>query len=86
MKLGDVKFSKVYHVTQVTWEECKETCMDECSEQHFKESVTEILEHWMSDLTVCSDIYSYIISLRVGKDSAHSECFLLDHFSDSKVT
>ena len=32
-------------VTQVTWEECKETCMDECSEQHFKESVTDIVEH-----------------------------------------
>ena len=45
----DVKFSKVQTVTQVTWEECKETCKDECSEQHFKESVTDIVEHLFSD-------------------------------------
>ena len=41
---NDVKLSKVHSVTQVTWEECKETCTDECSEQHFKESVTYIVQ------------------------------------------
>ena len=49
LELSDVKLSKVNNVTQVTWEECKETCMDECSEQHFKESVTDIVEHWISE-------------------------------------
>ena len=44
MQCSIVKLSEVQTVTQVTWEECKETCKDECSEQHFKESVTDIVQ------------------------------------------
>ena len=69
MKLGDVKCNEVHHVTQVTWEECKETCMDECSEQHFKELVTEIVEHWMSAVTV--RVLYHFSDSRVGYSSSY---------------